>query len=111
MTERTIKEMAKELAGVFYEDQKRTPGFRKAFPTLKAYMRGQWHQPNGDIKIDKPGWMYHVDLARKMLVQMLGRKDVSEVMKERIYDAIIEDHQKATSPKAKKVTQRVETQH
>lgn len=113
MTERTVKEMAKELAGVFYEDQARTPGFRKAFPTLKAYMRGQWHQANGDIKIDKPGWMYHIDLARKMLANMLSKPDsrVSPAMKERIYDAIVEEHSKATSPKARKFTQRIETQH
>lgn len=110
MTERTLKEMAIKLAGIFYEDS-RTPAFRQAFPTLKAYMRGQWHQQNGDIKIDKPGWMYHIDMARKILVSMLGRKDVTEPMKERIYAAIIEDHQTAKRPGAKKVTQRIETQH
>ena len=110
MTERTIKEMAKELAGVFYEDSARTPGFRRAFPTLKAYMRGQWHQPDGTIKIDKPGWLYHVDMARQILVMMLGQSDerVSKIMKERIYDAILEDHATATTRQAKQVTQRKE---
>ncbi len=113
MTEHTVRNMAKELAGVFYEDQARTPGFRKAFPTFKAYLRGQWHQANGDIKIDKPGWQYHIDMARKMLVAMLGKPDsvVSPAMKERIYDAIVEEHNRATAPTAKKITQRIETQH
>ena len=110
MTERTIKEMAKELAGVFYEDSARTPGFRRAFPTFKAYMRGQWHQPDGTIKIDKPGWLYHKDLARKMLTMMLGQPDsrVSPVMKERIYDALIAETERATAKGAKQVTQRKE---
>jgi hypothetical protein len=99
--------MAKELAGIFYEDN-RSPAFRRTFPTLKAYMRGQWHQ-NGDIVINKPGWMYHVDLARKVLVQMLSQSDekVSSVMKERIYEALIEEHEKATAEQARRVTQRI----
>ena len=107
MTERTIRSMAKELAGIFYEDN-RSPAFRRTFPTLKAYMRGQWHQ-NGDIVINKPGWMYHVDLARKVLVQMLSQSDekVSGIMKERIYEALIEEHEKATAEQARRVTQRI----
>jgi hypothetical protein len=102
--------MAKELAGIFYEDN-RSPAFRRTFPTLKAYMRGQWHQ-NGDIVINKPGWMYHVDLARKVLVQMLSQSDekVSSVMKERIYEALIEEHEKATAEQARRVTQRIPIQ-
>ena len=106
MTERTIRSIAKELAGVFYEDQ-RSLAFRRTFPTLKSYMRGQWHQPNGDIVINKPGWMYHIDLARKILSTMLSQPDssVSPLMKERIYEALLEEHEKSTSPKAKRVLQ------
>lgn len=111
MTERTIRSMAKELAGIFYEDN-RTPAFRRAFPTLRHYLRGQWVQLNGDIKIDKPGWMYHVDLARKVLGSMLSKPDsvVSAAMKERIYDALLEEHERATSSQAKSVTQRKNNQ-
>ena len=71
-------------------------------------MRGQWVQASGDIKIDKPGWLYHVELARKVLGSMLSKPDsiVSPAMKERIYDALLEEHQKATSPQAKSLTQR-----
>ena len=106
MTERTIRMMAKELAGKFYEDN-RSIGFRRTFPTLQAYMRGQWHQ-NGDIVLNKPGWMYHIDLARKILSSMLSQPDtrVSPIMKERIYEALLEENAKATSPQAKKVLQR-----
>lgn len=106
MTERTIRSMAKELAGVFYEDN-RSEAFRRTFPTLQSYMRGQWHQPDGDIVINKPGWMYHVDLARKVMVAMLQKSDaeVSPLMKERIYDAFVEEHERATGSQAKKALQ------
>ena len=109
MTEKTIKDVAKELAGAFYEDN-RSDAFRKTFPTLKAYMRGQWHQPSGEIIINKPGWMYHIELARKVLGSMLSKPDaqVSQVMKDRIYDALLEEHEKATRPTAKKILQRKE---
>ena len=105
--------MAEELAGAFYEDQARSPKFRATFPTLKAYMRGQWHQPNGDIVINKPGWMYHIDLARKVLGSMLSQPDsrVSTIMKERIYEALLEDHAKAITPQAKQVLQRKNSLH
>ena len=109
MTERTIRLMAKELAGKFYEDN-RSVGFRRTFPTLKSYMRGQWHQVDGQIVINKPGWMYHIDLARKVLANMLSKPNVTEVMKQRIYEALLEEHDKAVSTKAKKVLQRKEIQ-
>ena len=107
MTEQTVRSVAKEIAACFYEESQRTPGFRQAFPTLQAFMRGQWHQ-NGDIVLNKPGWMYHIDLARKLFGAMLSQPDsrVSPIMKERIYEALIEEHERATSPQAKKVLQR-----
>jgi hypothetical protein len=107
MTERTIRSMAKELAGIFYEEN-RSEGFRKTFPTLRAYMRGQWHQSNGEIVINKPGWMYHLDLARAMLLKMLSLPDsqVTPLMKERIYDAWLEEHDASKKQQAKKVLQR-----
>ena len=111
MTERTIRMMAKEMAAVFYEDN-RSPAFRRAFPTLQSYMRGQWHQPDGDIVINKPGWMYHIDLVRKLMGSMLSQSDtrVSPLMKERMYAALLEEHLKATAPQAKKVIQVKEVQ-
>lgn len=91
--ERTVRSLAKELAGKFYEDNARSVKFRAAFPTFQHYMRGQWVQPDGSIKAYRPGWLHHVELARKMLSVMLGQSDarVSPVMKERIFDALIED--------------------
>ena len=110
MTERTIRSMAKELAGVFY-DENRSEGFRRTFPTLKAYMRGQWHKPDGEVLITKPGWVYHIDLARKVLASMLTKSSVSDVMKQRIYDALLEENEKAHSPQAQKALQRINTVH
>lgn len=91
--ERTVRSMAKELAGIFYEEPQRSAGFRRAFPTFKHYMRGQWVKPDGSIKAYRPGWLHHVELARKVLAMMLGKPDsvVSAVMKERIFNALIED--------------------
>ena len=111
MTERTISSMAKELAAAFYEDN-RSLAFRVTFPTLKAYMRGQWHQSDGQIIINKPGWMYHIDLARKLMGALLSQPDskVSPIMKERIYEALLEEHSRAMAPQAKKVLQRKEIQ-
>ncbi len=91
-----IKSQATELAGVFYE-QERSPKFRKAFPTLKHYMGGWQVVADGALKKVSPGWMHHVILARRLLVEMLKKPDavVSPAMKERIYDALLEDRGKS----------------
>lgn len=104
--ERTVRTMAKELAGTFYE-QNRTPGFRKAFPTVKHYMKGLWVQADGQIKVYRPGWLHHVELARKVLRGMLQQPDarVSPAMKERVYDALLEDTHQASQPTARKLHQ------
>lgn len=90
--EHTVRSLAKELAGIFYDDN-RSPKFRAAFPTFKHYMRGQWVQSDGSIKAYRPGWLHHVEHARKVLSLMLGQPDsrVSPIMKERIFDALIDD--------------------
>lgn len=110
MTEHTVRSMARELAGIFYEEPQRTPGFRATFPTFKDYLRGHWHLPDGSIKQDTPGWQHHVDLARKMLTAMLRQPEsrVSAVMKDRIYNALREDFEsshRTRNPKARKPTQ------
>lgn len=106
MTEHTVRSMAKELAGTFYEEN-RSAGFRKAFPTFKHYMRGQWVQADGSIKAYRPGWLHHVALARKVLALMLGKPDsvVSPAMKERIHAALIEDREREAGRKPKALHQ------
>lgn len=91
MTEQTVRSVAKEIAGAFYEESQRSHAFRQAFPTLQAFMRGQWHQPDGSIKLYRPGWMHFVDTARKRMAQMLGEKGTTEYLKYRIFDALIDD--------------------
>lgn len=109
MTVRTVKEMAKELAGTFYEDN-RTPGFRAAFPTLKSYMLGRWHQSDGSVKQETAGWVHHVVLARKLLAAMLGQPEgtVTQHMKDQIYEALLKDRDQATQPRrAENIVQRM----
>lgn len=106
MTERTIKSMAKELAGKFYE-QNRSAGFRFTFPTVEHYLKGVWHNKDGSKTVTTPGWQHHVVLARKMLVAMLRQNDnaVTPYMKNSIYDALLEDGNKRMEKTAKQVTQ------
>jgi hypothetical protein len=103
-TNQTIRTLAKELAGIFYEGN-RSPGFRRAFPTLKHYLRGQWVQPDGSIKAYRPGHLHHIALARQRLVQMLGQDSVHENLKWPIYEAILDDRERSMRPGAKKLHQ------
>lgn len=118
MVERTLRSVAKELAGVFYEDagrdmfgvaradRERSAKFRKAYPTLRHYMRGTQVLPDGRIKQDTiPGWYYFIDPARKRLTQMLG-DPAHKHLHDGIYKALCEDNLKATSHNALSVLQR-----
>lgn len=119
MTHKQIKHLAKELAGQFYEEEtstkpeiernKRSLRFRRAFPTVKAYLLGHQHMPDGSIEYSKPGWMHHVVLARKLLTLMLGQSDarVSPHMKNTIYEALLEEHEEATNPRSENFVQRM----
>lgn len=107
MTERTIRTLAKELAGAFYE-QKRSDKFRsrnsltraktlkqlpdgsvvevpvvlpffKAYPTSKQFSAGHWP--------------LFVEAARKCMVTMLALPSVSDELKEGIHAALVEDRQ------------------
>jgi hypothetical protein len=111
--EQTIRALAVELAARFYYDdkmpnspntQQRSAAFRRAFPALRDFMRGREHQTDGSVLHRVPAWRYFTELARKMLSNMLGRSDVSEAMKERIYDAICEDREKEYKMGGKKLT-------
>ena len=118
MTERTIRSVAKELASVFYEqaggdlfgtapqDRERSKRFRQTYPTRRDFMRGIQHLPNGSKQIDKPGWLFFVEAARKRLVQMLADPVTHDNVKDGIMKALLEEHQKATSPKAVSLLQR-----
>lgn len=118
MTERTIRTLAKELAGVFYEqaggdlfgdapeDRERSKRFRQTYPTLKHYMKGMAVDPAGRIHPGQPAWVYFVTLARARMVQMLQNPSTKDSVKQGIYKALLEEHQKSTSPRAQEILQR-----
>lgn len=118
MTERTIRHLAKELAGIFYEqaggdlfgtapeDRERSKRFRQTYPTWEHYKKGYQCDADGRIvNIDRPVWTYFVTLARARMVQML-RDPTKKNLHDAIYASLLEEHQKSTSPAAQEVLQR-----
>lgn len=117
MTERTIRHLAKELAGIFYEqaggdlfgsapeDRERSKRFRETYPTWEHYKLGIQVLPDGRTKVDKPGWMYFVTIARARLVQML-QDPTQKHLHDAIYKSLLEEHEKSTSPMAQELLQR-----
>lgn len=118
MTERTIRSLAKELAGVFYEqaggdlfgtapeDRERSKRFRQTYPTFEHYKKGYQVRPDGTIKQDQPGWKYFITLARARMVQMLQDSILNQNIKEGIYKSLLEEHEKSTAPAAQELLQR-----
>lgn len=94
MTHPLIKDLAVELAGIFY-DKQRSERFRKAYPTPEHYFKGHEvrlaGRVNQHIVQGKPGWQHHAVLARKMLTKMLKMPGVDQWKKDKIYEAITEE--------------------
>ncbi len=149
MTEATIRTLAKELAGQFYEFIRsaesrgeksvqikrgerafldiRPDVFGKTFPTAKDYLTGRrhgrvgrtpegtiYHIDDGSRQQDTPGWLYWYDMARQRLVEMLNSGSVTDHMKERIFEALVEDREKEQRQKpgqSPNITQRKHIQH
>lgn len=110
--EQTVRAQAKELAGTFYESN-RTDKFRRAYPTLKHFMNGVQVMYDAKLNVTgnkkvAAGWTHFIVLARKTLTMMLGQPDarVAPAMKERIYDALLEDRANVAGHKAHRVKQR-----
>lgn len=118
MTERTIRTLAKQLAGIFYEqaggdlfgnapeDRARSKRFRETYPTWEHYKNGVQVLPDGRTRQDQPGWVYFITLARARMVQMLSDPMTKQGVKDGIYEALKEEHLKSTSPKAQELLQR-----
>lgn len=118
MTERTIRTLAKQLAGIFYEqaggdlfgnapeDRERSKRFRQTYPTWKHYKNGLQVLPDGRVRQDQPGWVYFITLARARMVQMLSDPMTSQGVKDGIYKALVEENLKSTSPAAQEILQR-----
>lgn len=117
MTERTIRTLAKQLAGIFYEqaggdlfgtapeDRERSKRFRQTYPTWKHYKNGVQVMPDGSTRQDQPGWLYFVTLARARMVQIL-QDPTKKNLHDAIYKALLEEHEKSTSPRAQEILQR-----
>jgi hypothetical protein len=122
MTERTIRSMARELAGRFYE-QKRSDRFRSKDSLTRA--RVFERQPDGSVadvvkimpffeayptaqKFAAAHWPFFKEPAVRCFVAMLAMPDsrVSPYMKQCIYDALIEENEKARALGAKQLLQR-----
>lgn len=72
-----IRRTAKEMAGVFYDEQ-RTEEFRKTFPKQRDYVRLCWPD--------------FVKVAREVLISMLSpTSGISEHMRMEIYSKVIGD--------------------
>ena len=84
MTERTIRMLAKQIAGEFYENPRRSKRFRYLHPNQYAYVNKYWP--------------HFYDLARRMLANMLNLPGVPDHLKESITDALVEDNAKRHRP-------------
>lgn len=100
-TERTLRMMAKEFAGAWW-DESISQGALEAMPGIPAtenpqhrsdMFRAMWPDRQVYVTIC---WPHFYVLARKQALSMLGPDSgVSEHMKARIFDAIVEDREKA----------------
>lgn len=70
-----IEKTAGEIAAAFYE-QGRSLGLKSKFKNARAYARANLEK--------------FVPKATEILIGMLGRNDISEVMKKEIYEAVLE---------------------
>ncbi len=123
MTERTIRTLAEELAGQFY-DQKRSNRFRSkdSLTRVKTVMR----DPDTGVRKEvtktmpfftayptsklfaKAHWPLFVDAARKCMTTMLALSDsrISPHLKEGIYAALTEDREQQVRTGGKRLLQR-----
>ena len=113
MTVILISRTAKELAGAFYE-QERTPMFRRAYPTAQDYIYGRAHYRDGRVgpvrnpvtgAPEPPPWTQFVQAAREQLVKMLSDNTVSDHLKARIHEQLVEHAIRGSKAGARRVVQ------
>jgi hypothetical protein len=80
MVHKTIKHVAMEMAGTYYEiAASRDNRFYRAYPNQKRFIRTNWKN--------------FVLTARQVLTELLSRPNYPDVMKNEIYDALLLDSQ------------------
>lgn len=91
MTERTVRHLAKEFCGAYYDSHERTARFRRENPNQLIYTNRMWP--------------HFVDIARRKMVQMLTDNSVKPHIKDAIAAALIEENEKSQRPDAQYVPQ------
>lgn len=94
-----------DLFGTAPDDRERSKRFRQTYPTWEHYKNGVQVLPDGRTRQDQPGWVYFISLARARMVQIL-QDPTKAHLHDAIYKALLEEHEKSTSPAAQEVLQR-----
>jgi hypothetical protein len=91
MTAQLIRLQAKEMAGVFYEDNQRSLRFRIENPDQDAYVAANWP--------------HFVDVGIKALTMVLSDQSTPQHQKDVIYNEICDHFDKSQSAGAREVLQ------
>lgn len=92
MTIQLIRMQAKEIAGIFYEQNQRTLRFRRQWPDQNAYVETQWP--------------HFVQVGKAALIQLMTAADTPQHQKDAISEELIKDfNRSAENPHAQEVLQ------
>jgi hypothetical protein len=126
MTEQTVRMMAKEFAGAYFDSSKRSKEFREGKQTVKVSKWMTLVDPQGkkirrEVIFNVPfcvafktaeeyaasAWPHWVDYARQKLAEMLAKPDgvVHPHLKERIAAALIDDRERQLKQGGKRLRQ------
>lgn len=120
MTERTIRNMAKEFAGAWYEKESRSERFRRGEDKVNAFTIVQTATGPREVVVNVPfrvafpnaqayvnaAWPHWVEYARTKMAEMLApHSTTTERIKHCIADALIEENEKALKHGSKQLLQ------
>lgn len=88
MTVQMVRMLAKELASAEFEAENHTDRYRKVWGSVRNYAARNWPS--------------YVEDARRVLTDMLTRKDVPENQKAMIHRNLVEDHRRSMDAKSAK---------
>lgn len=92
MTTQLIRMQAKEIAGIFYEQNQRTLRFRRQWPVQKDFVDTQWP--------------HYVQVGKAALVQLMLAADTPQHQKDAIEEELIADGlRSAHDPRARDILQ------
>jgi hypothetical protein len=92
MTTQLIRMQAKEIAGIFYEQNQRTLRFRRQWPEQKVYVETQWP--------------HFVQVGKAALIQLMVAEDTPQHQKDAIEEELITDGLRASrDPRARDILQ------